>query len=169
MNRAICPSAGPPALPEIPQAPSASDASAGLFIIRRLDRQAIDRLCCEICEGGALSLRAHRSRLHGKAQLDQAADGFGARCIIRPGPGVSVPRSHHCGRPEARRLIPVGFSFALAGRARQLILPFKLMLLGRGRRIRSQESGGPPPFEPSLKVEGDTAHNQTSGFVAPVS
>jgi hypothetical protein len=54
----------------------------------------------------------------------------------------------------------VDFSFALARRDRLLILPVRLMLLARGQRIRSQKSGGPPPFEPSLKVEGDIAHNQ---------
>jgi hypothetical protein len=39
-----------------------------------------------------------------------------------------------------------------------------LMPFGRGRWIRLQESGGPPPFELSLKVQGDIAHNQNSGF-----
>jgi hypothetical protein len=32
-----------------------------------------------IREGGALSLRRRRFHLHGKAKLDQAADGFGTR------------------------------------------------------------------------------------------
>ena len=86
INCAICPSADLPARPEIPQAPSASDASGWPFH-HPAPRPSGYRSRCEICEGGALSLRGRRSRLHGKAQLDQAADGFGARCIIRPGRG----------------------------------------------------------------------------------
>jgi hypothetical protein len=43
-----------------------------------------------------------------------------------------------------------------------LLLPFKAMLpLGRARK-----SGGPPLFEPSFKVQGENAHNQSSGFRA---
>ena len=42
-----------------------------LRLINASDRQAIDGLCCKICEGGALSLRRRRFRLHGKAKLDQ--------------------------------------------------------------------------------------------------
>jgi len=56
-------------------------------------------------------------------------------------------------------LNPVGFSFALAGLGQLLILPFKLLLFGRGG---TDESGGPPPFEPSLKVEGNIGHIQAS-------
>jgi hypothetical protein len=67
------------------------------------------------------------------------------------------------GRSEARWLDPVGFSFVFARRGRLLILRFKLVLLWRAQ-VRSQESGGPPFFEPSLKVEGDTAHSQNSAF-----
>jgi hypothetical protein len=52
----------------------------------------------------------------------------------------------------------VGFSFALAGQG-LLIQPFKLLLFGRGG---TDESGGPPPFEPSLKVEGNIGHIQAS-------
>jgi hypothetical protein len=44
-----------------------------------------------------------------------------------------------------------------------LLLPFKAMLFGRAGK-----SGRPPPLEPSLKVQRDIAHNQSSGFaVAP--
>jgi hypothetical protein len=43
----------------------------------------------------------------------------------------------------------VGFSFALVGRGDLLALPGK--------------SSGPPPFAPSLNVDGDDAHNN-SGF-----
>jgi hypothetical protein len=43
-----------------------------------------------------------------------------------------------------------------------LLLPFKAMLpLGHARK-----SGGPPLFEPSFKVQGENAHNQSSGFRA---
>jgi hypothetical protein len=49
----------------------------------------------------------------------------------------------------------VGFSFALAGLGQLLIPPFKLLLFGRRG---TDESGGPPPFEPSLKVEGNIGH-----------
>jgi hypothetical protein len=66
----------------------------------------------------------------------------------------------------AGRLKLVGFSFALAGRRRLPTVPCKLMLFRRVRRLRS-ESGGPPLFEPSLKIEGDTAHNPKLRLVAP--
>jgi len=62
-------------------------------------------------------------------------------------------------------LQPVGFSFAFVGRgdALMLLLLFKAMLFGGAGK-----SGRPPPLEPSLKVQGDIAHNQSSGFaVAP--
>jgi hypothetical protein len=39
------------------------------------------------------------------------------------------------------------------------MLPFKLLLFRRGR---TDESGSPPLFEPSLKVEGDIGHIKTS-------
>jgi len=60
----------------------------------------------------------------------------------------------------------VSYCFSLAQRVQLLILPFKLMFR-RGRRIRSGQSGGPPLFGPSLKVERDTAHHQNSGFGRP--
>jgi hypothetical protein len=61
----------------------------------------------------------------------------------------------------------VGFSFAFVGRGDSLILllPFKAVLFGRAGK-----SGRPPLLEPSLKVQRDIAHNQSSGFaVAPRS
>src|SRR5260370_4899381 len=43
-----------------------------------------------------------------------------------------------------------------------MLLPFKAMLpLGHARK-----SGGPPLFEPSFKVQRESAHNQSSGFTA---
>jgi hypothetical protein len=60
---------------------------------------------------------------------------------------------------------PSGFSFAFVGHGDPLMLPlpFKAMLFARAGK-----SGRPPPLEPSLKVQRDIAHNQSSGFaVAP--
>ena len=55
---------------------------------------------------------------------------------------------------------PAGFSFDFAGRSDPLmLLPFKAMLFGGAGK-----SGRPPPLEPSLKVQRDIAHNQSSGF-----
>ena len=79
-----------------------------------------------------------------------------ARASLR---GASVPRSHRWCRPDAHRFSPAGFSFALAGLSQLMILPFKLLLFGCGR---TDESGGPTLFEPSLKVEGDIGHIKTS-------
>jgi hypothetical protein len=59
----------------------------------------------------------------------------------------------------------VGFCFAFVGRGDPLILllPFKAVRFGRAGK-----SGRPPLLEPSLKVQRDIAHNQSSGFaVAP--
>jgi len=58
---------------------------------------------------------------------------------------------------------PAGLSLAFAGFGELLTLPFKAMLLECARK-----SGGPPLFEPSFKVQRNSAHNQSSGFaVAP--
>jgi hypothetical protein len=75
---------------------------------------------------------------------------------------ASVPRSHRLRRPQARRLNAAGFSFAVVGRGELLLLPFKAMLLSECARGR--KSGSPPLFAPSFKVQGDIAHNQSSGF-----
>jgi hypothetical protein len=57
-----------------------------------------------------------------------------------------------------------GFAFVGCGDPLMLLLHcFKAMLFGWAGK-----SGRPPPLEPSLKVQRDTAHNQSSGFaVAP--
>jgi len=55
----------------------------------------------------------------------------------------------------------VSFSFARAGLGQLLILPFKLLLFPRGRK---HESGGPPLFKPSLKVEGEIGHINPPDF-----
>jgi hypothetical protein len=68
---------------------------------------------------------------------------------------------------QTLRLNPASLSFPFAGRGR-LTLRFKPMLLVRGGFHRPGKSGGPPLLEPSFKVEGNGAHNQSSGFaVAP--
>jgi hypothetical protein len=65
-------------------------------------------------------------------------------------------------RPRCRR--PAGFPFAFLGRRDEpLMLFFKAMLFGW-----TGKSGRPPPLEPSLKVQRNIAHDQSSGFaVAP--
>ena len=85
------------------------------------------------------------------------------------GPRLRAHRLTSAGkdRPQARRLNAAGFSFAVVGRGELLmLLPFKAMLLSE--RARGGKSGSPPLFAPSFKVQGNTAHNQSSGFaVAP--
>ena len=71
------------------------------------------------------------------------------------------------GRPLTRwrpkgQLNPAGFSFAFAGCGKLLTLLFPMLL------ERARKSGGPPLFEPSLKVEWNANHNKTYGFIAPV-
>src|SRR6516165_3773222 len=75
--------------------------------------------------------------------------------------GASLPRSHRWCRPDAQRPNPVGFSFALAGLGQPLILPFRLLLFGRRQ---TDEPGGPPLFEPSLKVERNIGHIKPLGL-----
>jgi hypothetical protein len=79
------------------------------------------------------------------------------------GRGAPVPRSHRRGRPQARRLNPAGFSLGFGGLGKLLLLLLRLAL-GRRWRSRPTKSGGPPLFEPSLKVQGYKAHNRNSGF-----
>ena len=67
----------------------------------------------------------------------------------------SVPRSHRWCRPYAHWLNSVGFSFAHAG----LDQLSSFLFFGR---CRTDESGGPPPFEPSFKVEWDIGHIKAS-------
>jgi hypothetical protein len=45
-----------------------------------------------------------------------------------------------------------------------LLLRFKATLFGRAGK-----SGRPPPLEPSLKVQRDIAHNQSSGFAMGIN
>jgi hypothetical protein len=70
-------------------------------------------------------------------------------------------------RRQARRLNATGFAFAVVGRGELLmLLLFKAMLLLE--RARGRKAGGPPLLTPFFKVQGNTAHNQSSGFaVAP--
>jgi hypothetical protein len=78
------------------------------------------------------------------------------------GRGAPVPRSRRRGRPQARRLNPAGFSLGFGGLGKLLLL--LRLALGRRWRSRPTKSGGPPLFEPSLKVQGYKAHNRNSGF-----
>jgi hypothetical protein len=83
------------------------------------------------------------------------------------GNGVNEGRGLRVRAREPAGSTLAGFSFAFVGRGDplMLLLPFKAMFFGR-----TGKSGRPPPFEPSLKVQGDIAHNQSSGFaVAPGS
>jgi len=71
-------------------------------------------------------------------------------------------RAHTDGaEPDAHGLSPAGFSFTLARLGQLLILPFKPLLFRCGR---TEESGSPPLFEPSLKIEGDIGHCKTAGL-----
>jgi hypothetical protein len=73
--------------------------------------------------------------------------------------GASVARSRRRCRPQARRFNP-GFYFGFGGFGKLLLL--LRLAFGRWQR-RPAKSGGPPLFEPSLKVQGYTAHNRNSG------
>jgi hypothetical protein len=60
-------------------------------------------------------------------------------------------------------------AFAVVGRDEllMLLLSFKAMLLSE--RARGRKSRGPPLLAPSFKVQGNIAHNQSSGVSSPVS
>jgi hypothetical protein len=85
------------------------------------------------------------------------------------GPRLRARRLTSAGkdRRQARRLNATGFAFAVVGRGELLmLLLFKAMLLLE--RARGRKAGGPPLLAPSLKVQRNTAHIQSSGFaVAP--
>lgn len=81
------------------------------------------------------------------------------------GPRLRARRLTSAGkdRRQARRLNATGFAFAVVGRGELLmLLLFKAMLLLE--RARGRKAGGPPLLAPSLKVQRDNAHNQSSGF-----
>jgi hypothetical protein len=104
-------SAGRRAPLEIPQDLNQAALPAGLFIIRwRLDRQAIDRLCCQFFRTvSALGGRLLRFGPDSQPELDQATDGLGAAGFVGFAPRPSVDRS-----PYQRRLLPdffLAFSF----------------------------------------------------------
>jgi hypothetical protein len=83
------------------------------------------------------------------------------------GPRLRARRLTSAGkdRRQARRLNATGFAFAVVGGGELLmLLPFKAMLLLE--RARGRKAGGPPLLAPSFKVQRNTAHNQSSGFVA---
>jgi hypothetical protein len=89
-------------------------------------------------------IAAHARRL----VADIRAQGFGS--------ALTLPL-----KVSSRRFMPVGFPFALVGPGDLLALPLRLSRCDRFRR--SGKSSGPPPFAPSLNVQGDDAHNN-SGF-----
>ena len=118
---------------------------------------AIWRACCARASRACVALE------RGAEAWSQSRDHTDIHCValgdLHRARGASFPRSHCWCRPDA--LSPAGFSFALARLRQLLILPFKLWLFGCGR---TDESGGPPLFEPSLQVEGDIRHIKTSGL-----
>ena len=75
-----------------------------------------------------------------------------------------APHSHRLHRPDGRPPDLAVFSFAFAGCRLLLILRLKLLRFWRVL-ILSEQFGGPPLFEPSLKVEGNTGHIKASGLV----
>jgi hypothetical protein len=75
------------------------------------------------------------------------------------GRAAPVPRSPRWGGSEHRRPDKVNYRFGLVRRGLLLSLPFKPTLTCGRRGL--EESGGPPLFEPSLKVEGDSAHRDS--------
>jgi hypothetical protein len=85
----------------------------------------------------------------------------------------SGPSDRCAGRPlwppvqrrGARRFNPVGFSVARVGSGDPLALPLRPRASRRDRFRRPGKSSGPPPFAPSLNVQGDDTHHN-SGFDA---
>jgi hypothetical protein len=63
---------------------------------------------------------------------------------------------------STRRLRSAGFPFGFGMPAEPLTQPFILALFGRGLRRLPHKSGGPPPLKPSLNVQGDDTHNNSS-------
>jgi hypothetical protein len=96
-------------------------------------------------------------------QAPKSKSGAGAEPVNLTAGPRGVPRSHRRQRSRARRFNPVGFSFALVGPRNLLPLPLRPLALRRGRFRRPGKSGSPPPFAPSLNVQGHDAHND-SGF-----
>ena len=80
-----------------------------------------------------------------------------AAAMAKRAPGLGPALTRWSGS-EARRADKVNYCFGLARRGHVLSLPIKLTL--RYGRHRLDESGGPPPFAPSLKFQGNAPHNQ---------
>jgi hypothetical protein len=81
----------------------------------------------------------------------------------QPARGVLVPRSHRLllSSPLAQL---GGFFLRFVGLGKSLVWPLRLLLIRRRRWDKARKSGGPTPFELSLKVQRDFAHNPPSGF-----
>jgi hypothetical protein len=79
------------------------------------------------------------------------------RVFVARVPWVLVPRPHHRQRSRAYGFDPVGFSFAIVRSVDVLALP----VLNCNRFCRPRKSSGPPLFAPSLKIQGDDAHDHS--------
>ena len=144
----------------------------GCFRRRRILPRGFGQVSLPVVARGSAQARPSGGRsgrgqiLHALADSNVPAPTDGALRRHGLGRGASDPRSHWRCRPQARRFNPAGFSFGF-GRFGKLLL---LLRLAWGRRwwSRPTKSGGPPLFEPSLKVQGYNAHNRNSGFAAPL-
>jgi hypothetical protein len=67
-------------------------------------------------------------------------------------------------RSRARRFTPAGFSFALVRPGDLLALPLRQLISRCDRFRRPGKSSGPPPFAPSLNVQGHVTHNDSGVF-----
>jgi hypothetical protein len=98
----------------------------------------------------------------------------GLDLAISRGPTSSTRRQPPCSKAQRENRAqvrdrepacsaPAAFAFLGHGDALMLLLRFKATLFGGAGK-----SGRPPPLEPSLKVQRNTTHNQSSGFaIAP--
>jgi len=121
----------------------------------------------QVCASGGLKRESIRSP---GLKLRRNRAGPASPAVARIAPSRAAlcrEGSRRWGRPQARRPNPAGFSFDFAVLGKLSNLLFMPVLLGRGRRNRPHKSGGPPLFEPSLKVQRDNAHNQNSTFALP--
>jgi len=82
---------------------------------------------------------------------------------MKQGGGATAPRLHRLRRSYSRPPNPAGFLFAFVG-CRLLLLILRFQRLSFARVLRSEEFGGPPLFEPSLKMERNTGHITASGL-----
>jgi hypothetical protein len=67
-------------------------------------------------------------------------------------------------KSNAPPLHPGGFFFCLVGSGDLLALPLRPLVSRCDRFRRPGKSSGPPPFAPSLNVQGDATHNGSRVF-----